>query len=552
MSDEWRWWLGNRDYFLRDRTEQLADELSRASSETSRISSQLRHVQGTLEQRVNRLATAFDAFIELSDLRTDLNAFTDAAAARHRVRRIVVGGIEGDSALADDLEDVDGYWLVPAARAFAALGRGDESAAAVPLAEATRLDATRTRLFLLTALGVAKAPALALPWLGEALGELTPGPVTHAQRALWLAAAEGRFGPEGRALLTERLARAVGALPADQVEVETKAWLDTIRHLPSPRTSRLPDQFARDARYGTALSAAAVLGALRLHCEQTLMPSTGVTEDAAVQRAPQRQLPPAVLRQSTDAPPAGTDPAPGQDDDPLRDIVVTLVDEGSPDEAPVLRRVAELRRVISSNGQAPSEETRPGWRDEAGDLVTFVRQDAFDRDAGVAMAAGVALRACAPLADAVAERLAADTVIAVPDESTVTIEGVAVRVTAEGPRSADVRALDEAIAERAPGATPERLGYGIAAVGVLLFVAGLATEVGLVVLGVLAVVAGGGYGIYATRTRLAARAESRVTQDLAHGRADTAAKAVGELAGVMRDGTANVADDKTAVHALLS
>lgn len=541
MSDEWRWWLGNRDYFLRDRTEWLADELSRASSETSRISSQLRHVQGTLEQRVNRLATAFDAFIELSDLRNELNAFADAAAARHRVRRIVVGGIDGDGGLVDDLEDVDGYWLVPAARAFVALGRGDESAAAVPLAEATRLEATRTRLFLLTALGIAKAPALALPWLGEALGELAPGPVTHAQRALWLAAAEGRFGPEGRSLVTERLARAISALPADAREAETKAWLAKIQYLPADAPSRLPDQFGRDSRYSTALTAATRLGALRRHLERTLLPPAGVTEDAAVQHAPQ----------PTDPAPTADAPAPERDEDPLRDIVVTLVDEGSPDEAPVLRRVAELRRVISSNGQAPSDEIRPDWRDEAGDLVTLVRQDALDRGAGAAMAAGVALRAGAPLLEAAAERLAADTAVAVPQESTVTIEGVAVRVTAEGPRSADLRALDEAIAERSPSPTPERIGYAVAAVGILLFVAGLATDGGLVVLGVLAAVAGAGYGIYATRQRLTARVESRSTQELAHGRADGAAKAAGQLADTMRDGMASVTDDQNAIRTLL-
>lgn len=539
---EWRWWIGSRDYYLRDRTEWLADELSRASSETSRISSQLRHVQGTLEQRVNRLATAFDAFIELSDLRTDLNAFTDAAEARHRVRRIVVGGIEGDRALADDLEDVDGYWLVPAARAFAALGRGDEAAAADPLAEATRLDATRTRLFLLTALGVAKAPAPALPWLGEALGELAPGPVTNAQRALWLAAAEGRFGAEGRSLVTERLARALRALPADAMEAETKAWLAKIQYLPATTPSRLPDQFGRDARYSAALTAATRLGALRGHCERTLLPPTGVTEDAAVQQSPR----------PTDPRPAADAPTPEREDDPLGDIVVTLVDEGSPDEAPILRRVAELRRVISSNGQAPPGENRPDWRDEAGDLVTLVRQDAFDGDAGAAMAAGVALRAGAPLVDATAQRLASDTAVTVPQEATASIEGVAVRVTAEGPRAADVRALDDAIAERTPSATPERIGYAAAAVGVLLIVAGIATEGGLAFLGVLAVLAGAGYGIYATRNRRTATAEARSTLELAHGRADAAAKAAADVARLMRDGTANVDDDRNAVRTLLT
>jgi hypothetical protein len=49
----------------------------------------LAQVQGDLQARLNGLATAFDASVELCDLREELRAFEPVADARNRARRIV-------------------------------------------------------------------------------------------------------------------------------------------------------------------------------------------------------------------------------------------------------------------------------------------------------------------------------------------------------------------------------------------------------------------------------------------------------------------------------
>ncbi len=76
-------WYG--EYTQNQRLEELRDDLASASNETRRLRSQLARVQGSLEARVEQLVRAFDAFVELSDLRHELIVY---AAAAERVGRL--------------------------------------------------------------------------------------------------------------------------------------------------------------------------------------------------------------------------------------------------------------------------------------------------------------------------------------------------------------------------------------------------------------------------------------------------------------------------------
>src|SRR5690625_3922932 len=117
----------------------------------NRLNSEMRRISGSLEQRLDRLSTSFDAFVELSDVRALLAVFTDSAAVRYRTHRLLEGAGTGDGTG----DDVPGYWLSPAARGLAAAVRGDAAATRSAVAEAAEVDALRAGTFAL--LGTAAA-----------------------------------------------------------------------------------------------------------------------------------------------------------------------------------------------------------------------------------------------------------------------------------------------------------------------------------------------------------------------------------------------------------
>src|SRR3954470_7685263 len=90
------WWAERQQ---NRRIEALQGEVeaaySYAASRSRALQSKLSQVQGTLERRLDRLATSFDAFVELSDIRMDLAVFDQEAAVRHRTRRLLMGLARG-------------------------------------------------------------------------------------------------------------------------------------------------------------------------------------------------------------------------------------------------------------------------------------------------------------------------------------------------------------------------------------------------------------------------------------------------------------------------
>jgi hypothetical protein len=415
----------------RERIEALEYSLE---SQAQRLRSQFAKAQGGLENRLSALARAFDAFVELSDLRTELTLYGDAAVARHRVRKFLAEVMAGRAApLA--LDDVPGYWLVPAARALAAQLAGDRTGSAGHVTTATEWDATRTTLFLTAAatqMGLPGVTAVQLAALLPAAG--TPGtPVTHAQRAIWLAAADGRFGAAGRALLTERLTT---LLSTPDAGTERDQWREAVQRL---------DRTARSAPLPPQRRAAAALAALRAHCA----------------------APPAPT-------PAQSDVDGTADADPLGDIVRRLVDEGSAAEVPLLRRAEELRRIVTSDTAHPA--SHQPWDAVVGSVHELVRAD-FAPDAPPALR-GVALRAARRWLAAVADDLAAEAAADPPRTLTTRSTGYTVTVDVNGAVPGEYAAAERHIdtsfqSPRGPRVAAAGTGIAAAALAVVGFLADL-------------------------------------------------------------------------------
>ena len=191
MVDDWTWFFtseGGRDRILRDEIEGLQSASTAAHRQSSRLSSQLAHLQGTIESRLSALSAAFDAYVELGDVREQLAAYPDTRAAR----RDVVQAIEamGAGAQPDPVETGESdYWLPYATNAVIALHRGDDPA---PDRDRALSFARESDLFVTAAagaLGHAGGVAERVPAL--LVGD---GTLTEPQEALWKAVLTGTYG----------------------------------------------------------------------------------------------------------------------------------------------------------------------------------------------------------------------------------------------------------------------------------------------------------------------------------------------------------------------
>ncbi|GLU49694.1 hypothetical protein [Nocardiopsis ansamitocini] len=417
---DWTDYRQNRE--IERLNEEVGQAMASAHAQSSRLRSELSRIRGTLEQRLDRITASFDAFVELSDVRAGLLPFGDQARVRHQVRRMLEGPRPGHL----PLDDVPGYWLAPAAKGLRAALAEDVSGAQRHFAEAAQLDAARSGVFALLATATAgQEPDRAraevhADWILPTLMPELPARVSRQERALWLLAADGLLGAGARDHLLG-CARAAFRAHPDSGSAAT-VW-ETFQGGAGPRRrARSKESLTGTAAAEAQLEAAARLGALRAWLE----------EGAA------------------SASPADPDPY-------AVETLRLLVEEGSPEEAPLIHRVEQLRRVVESSGSASSEAETAGWSEPAGDLVELLTSDAT----GAETTPGRRSFAVEVLSDQVqagAARLAERATAQPADEARFLHRRSEVVITSRGADERDLAAVDAQLALGYPADNSGRIG----------------------------------------------------------------------------------------------
>jgi hypothetical protein len=457
---DWADYRQNREIReLQSELSTMGAQLASARSSTRRLQSELSKVTGSLEQRLNRLSAAFDAFVEISDLRITLALFDAHARVRHRARQLY-----GESPLPGELSDVDGYWLAPAVAAARATVDGQPVAPHRELAN--RRDARRATLFHLLATSLLGRPDPA--GLGEVLPELE-ATVPMYQRALWTLAAGGHFGAQGRDLVLRRGVAALATLPDAARDSAVAAWQAAVRPQRDV-ASELPKEL------GLAQD---LIGALDA-CERLAVLRHWVT-DALAKR----------------------DDGPGEVDPMVKRTLELLVDEGSPLELPLLVRERELRQIIESGGAGGEPQT---WESPVGSLVELLRKDIDDEDRLGRRTLAVEISA-AHLLEA-ADRFAERARRPLGERTRMRTSHGELEVTTLGPVQTSMdRAMRRAAAAYAVESNARTVGYVAGGIGILLVVLGIAAGWGWLIPAVVAL-AVAGWQLHTDRTERATAAES--------------------------------------------
>lgn len=519
-------WWGESDHTQSRKISQLQADLAhthaQARAQQRRLRSELGKVRGTLEQRLDRITASFDAFVELSDVRTLLVPFADYGLVRHQVRRLLED--PGADALPLDGDTTPDYWLVPAARGLRAVLDGASSAAQRYFAEAAQHDPTRSGVFALLSAataGPAPGPDRAAPLADWILPSLLPGlsdEVARHERALWLLAADGLLGPGAREHVRRCAATAVERHP--RAAQAASVWLAPGSGRTTHRKQRILSGIESATR---PLEAAERLAALRSRLADELPPAADPLPDGT----------------------AETEYATGT----LR----LLVEEGGPEEAPLIRRAAQLRQVVESSGAGSADAPAPSWDEPAGDLLDLLAADsdgAKTPSARRSFAAGV----LAPQILAGAAELAEQAGQPVKDEASFTYLRHRITVSSHGADPDGLAAAERALAAfHEPGAGPVRAILTAAAAAVLLILALLTPATTL--LAVLAVLAGAasGWMLFDTRrsnTERKALLESG--RKRLHQQAEQAVHAWRELHGRAAQAAADAERDLASVRALLA
>ncbi|SDT34116.1 hypothetical protein SAMN04488543_3831 [Friedmanniella luteola] len=327
MSD-WEWFFtseAGRTNLLRSQVDELAASSASANARSSRLSSQLTRLQGSLESRLNALAAAFDAYVELGDVREQLAAHADTAAVRRDVLAAVDALVGGRRAERVDPSDADDYWLPHAMNAVTALVAGGRDRAAEGRA---RTLGRQADLFVVVLLGALGHGALVADRVPDLL--VTDGTLGDAQVVLWRALLAGVYGGPGDreavlAAVGERWRSTLAGGDAD----EWRGWV---------------------AEQSGADDAEAELTWVRALLDgEVLLPLASPREPA------RRVAVPGQERAARAEPAAEGDPRAA-----LRSVAGTLIAEGSEAERDLLTRARLLRlRVEDPSGLGPAGPVEP-------------------------------------------------------------------------------------------------------------------------------------------------------------------------------------------------
>jgi hypothetical protein len=399
---------------------------------------------GEINARVGAIAARLDALIELSDLREEMRPYS----AHAQLRQIAMGAALEGLRPTQPIPDVPGYWLAPATRALCSFLSGEP--AADDQAFAIGLDSLRASTFL--------AASLVLVELTEPAAELfarivnTIGPhVTGAQRILWLAAAQGRFSERGADLLMTRLQELTVVEEASIRLCQAASSPDPLRKDNSRTIPTDVEKLVAD----TEESARLLVRLGELWSNSTL-PIARVDASATDQQ--------------------------------IEVLVAKLIGEGAAEEAPMLQRAAELQRATGGPvgvRRRVLDTPLPESRSHLDVLFSDLLQT---NDPACQRLAATVLTPAMHLAHQNRSAPPTDTV---PASIDVISHGVAVVIDGAPVPDASLAKVDAAIDAKRPLDTQRRtIGLGVAAVGLVSALVALAVGPALIVVGVLASIAG--------------------------------------------------------------
>ena len=206
MSNDWSWTFSSeygRDRMLRDRLDDLEHMSASSRASESRLRAQLQRTQGSLETRLKALSRAFDAYVELGDVREQLRGFTGTA----EIRRCALRAVEalGQGRRPAPLPEDQTYWLVPALQGVVARFDGH----ADPEAEARAVELDRdAETFMVATLGMLGQGAAVAGRVPALL--VTDTGLTVEQQALWSAVLDDVYGSATLAAVRASLTPALG------------------------------------------------------------------------------------------------------------------------------------------------------------------------------------------------------------------------------------------------------------------------------------------------------------------------------------------------------
>ncbi|WP_261808919.1 hypothetical protein [Nonomuraea sp. C10] len=332
---------------------------------------------------------------------TDLTASPQAANELRRYAEALLAHLAANGSAPPappGFTDIPGHWLPPAVEALVTILAGDDPLE--PLSRAASRDQQQTAVFLCLALAVAgHGSRIHASWLGTAFGDLSlDRPVSHGQRALWLAAARGAYGPAGKIFVLRKL----DAL-AVQEQADPRQWVQAL--VPGEPSVVVPaslvdfPEMAEIPELARPAQAAARLTRLRARCEE-------------ITSARQSDQGSAAPLANSGATPAAT----WAEDEPL----------------------AVLRAMIGLSGPPGPQAS----------LDSHLLDDL--RPGSDPHLTAIALHVAAPILRGVAEELESDSRLEPPPSVTVSLLGHRVELRPEGPDEESLAVAEAAISAAVP------------------------------------------------------------------------------------------------------
>ena len=330
------------------------------------------------------------------------------------------------------------YWLSWAVRGLVTTATGGDGT--TELSRAHQLDPQRTSLLVVLIDAIRREVRFSEGRLDDALP--TTSEVTTSQRALWLAIADGHLDDTATATLEAGLRDALGTPDPAALEEWARSQVPPKRDHP---------EAIRAARTVTVLAA--------------MLDGAGgadpVGDPAADQGADQGDEvggPTAWSARSAEA------TEPGATEDPLAELVRSVVDEGAPGESDILDRMAEIRGRM---GFVEERDTEGRWSTPVGSVGDLLLAD-LGSDSTSPGARALARRLLGPFLSPVVTTLLAEAAPA-PLNRKVSVSGEGVIVSPDGPVDPTWRATLEQKIDRDTVVSPalRPAGYGALGVGVL-------------------------------------------------------------------------------------